>query len=50
MGDGVLSCDDGAVFETGGDVIAEIGIDYGNDVYAFWYCTDGSEKVNGTLK
>lgn len=36
MGDGILACYNGAVFETGRDVMGEVGVD-GRDYLDMWW-------------
>ena len=47
MADGILTSDDGAVSEAGGDVVGEIADDGGEDCgFEFVYAAYYSEKIN----
>lgn len=47
MGDAVLACDYGAVFQAGGDVMAEVAVDGWDNVYVVGDSRDSSKQIDG---
>ncbi|CAG8956251.1 hypothetical protein HYFRA_00003631 [Hymenoscyphus fraxineus] len=50
VGDFVLADDLGAVLQTGGDVVAEVAVDCGDDFDVCWDVGDGAEEVDGAFE
>ena len=46
MGDGILTGNNGAIGQTGADVVAEHAVYHRVDSYAFWDATDDTEEVD----
>ena len=50
MRDGILAGDDGAVGQTGADVVTEHAVYYGNDTHTLWDAADNAEEVDCAFK